>query len=103
MADTLQTTDADKVDLRPDGQAVLRGTHIEVHRITALLDGGMTVEEVCQDYPSLTREAVEAAREYAAVHPWSGLPFPGTTFKRAIRGMGLEALDEVLGPRDAGG
>lgn len=93
----------DWIEVRPDGVAVLRPILVEVHRIAALLDGGMTVEEVCEDYPSLSREAVEAAREYAAAHPWAGEPFPGTTFKRAIRNIGLEALDEVLGPSDASG
>lgn len=91
----------DWIEFRPDGVAVLRPIGVEVHRIAALLDppeGEMTVDEVCEDYPSLTREAVEAAREYATAHPWEGEPFPGITFKRAFRGIGLEALDEVLGP-----
>lgn len=45
------------------------GTDIEVHRIAALLGGGMTPQEVCEDYPSLTPEAVAVAKTYAEAYP----------------------------------
>lgn len=86
-----------KVEFRPDGEAVLKGTSVEVYRLAALLSGGMSVEEVQEDYPSLTTEMIETARAYAEAHPKTGRPFPRTTAKRALRGAGLEALDEVLG------
>jgi len=92
---------AAKIDFRADGEAVLRGSDVEVYRIAALLDAGMSVDEVLADYPSLTRDAVVAARAYAAVHPKAGRPYPRTTAKRALQGAGLEALDEVLGDDDA--
>lgn len=88
---------AGKVAFRDDGEAVLKGTDIEVHRIAALLDGGMSMADVLADYPSLARDAVEAARAYAGVHPKPGRPYPKNTAKRALRAAGLEALDEVLG------
>jgi len=88
---------AGKVTFRDDGEAVLKGSDIEVHRIAALLDGGLSVADVQADYPSLDRDAVEAARAYAGVHPKPGRPYPKTTAKRALRAAGLEALDEVLG------
>ena len=88
---------AGKVTFRDDGEAVLKGSDIEVHRIAALLDGGLSVADVQSDYPSLDRDAVEAARAYAGVHPKPGRPYPKTTAKRALRGAGLEALDEVIG------
>ncbi len=92
---------AAKIDFRADGEAVLRGSDVEVYRIAALLDGGMSVDQVLADYPSLTRDSVVAARAYAAVHPKAGRPYPRTTAKRALQGAGLEALDEVLGDDDA--
>jgi uncharacterized protein (DUF433 family) len=88
---------AESVEFSGDGEPVLAGTGVEVHRIAALLDGGLSVDEVLSDYPSLTREAVETARTYAAVHPKAGRPYPRTTAKRALRAADLDALDDVLG------
>jgi uncharacterized protein (DUF433 family) len=88
---------AEEVEFRSDGEAVLKGTNIEVHRIAALLDGEMSVDDVLADYPSLSRDQVMTAKAYADSHPRPGRPFPRTTLKRAMQGIGLEALDEVLG------
>lgn len=87
---------AEKVEFRKDGEAVLKGSGVEVYRIAALLSGGMTPEEICEDYPSLSRDEVAVARAYAEAHPKQGRPYPSTTAKRALKGAGLEALDEVL-------
>jgi uncharacterized protein (DUF433 family) len=92
---------ADKVEFRDDGEAVLKGSDVEVYRIAALLAGGLSVDQVLADYPSLSRDAVEVARAYAEAYPKPGRPYPRTTAKRALRGAGLEALDEVLGGGDA--
>jgi len=56
----------------------------------------MTPEQICEDYPSLTHEAVAQAKAYADAHPKVGRPYPSKTVKRALKGAGLEALDEVL-------
>ena len=45
---------SEKVEFRKDGEAVLKGTDLEVYRIAALLSGGLSLEEVGEDYPSLT-------------------------------------------------
>jgi uncharacterized protein (DUF433 family) len=87
----------DKVEFRADGEALLKDTGIEVYRIAALLDGGLTVEDVLADYPSLTPGRIESAKAYAVAHPKPGRPYPRTTAKRALRDAGLEALDEALG------
>jgi uncharacterized protein (DUF433 family) len=87
---------AGKVEFRNDGEALLRGTDIEVHRIAALLGGGMTPAEIREDYPSLTPGAVAVAKIYAEAYPKPGRPYPSRTVKRAIKGAGLEALDESL-------
>ncbi len=89
---------SEKIEFRKDGEAVLKGTDVEVHRIAALLGGGLSPDAVCEDYPTLTPEHVEIARAYAEAHPKSGRPYPRTTMRRALLGAGLEALDEVLDP-----
>lgn len=87
---------AEKVEFRKDGEAILKGTGIEVYRIAALLNGGMAPEEIREDYPSLTPGAIAVAKAYADAHPKPGRPYPSMTVKRALKGAGLEALDEVL-------
>ena len=91
---------SDKVEFRSDGEAVLKGSGIEVYRVATLLDGGLSVDEILSDYPSLTRDAVETAKAYAEAHPKPGRPYPRTTVKRALRRAGLEALDGALGDGD---
>ncbi|MGN7126775.1 DUF433 domain-containing protein [Methylorubrum thiocyanatum] len=87
---------AEKIEFRSNGEAVLKGSGVEVHRIAALLAGGMSPEDICKDYPSLSPAAVAVAKAYADAHPKPGRPYPATTAKRALSGAGLEALDEVL-------
>jgi uncharacterized protein (DUF433 family) len=62
---------ADKVEFSPDGEALLKDSRVEVYRIAALLDGGMSVDQILADYPSLSRDAVELARKYASAYPRS--------------------------------
>jgi uncharacterized protein (DUF433 family) len=90
---------ARKVEFRHDGEAVLGGTNVEVHRVAALLGGGMTAEQICADYPSLTPQAVATAKAYADAYPKVGRPYPSRTVKRTVARAGLEALDEVSGRR----
>jgi uncharacterized protein (DUF433 family) len=91
---------ADKVEFRKDGEAVLKGTSIEVHRISALLSGGMSSEEILEDFPSLTPDMIGTAKAYAEAYPKNGRPYPAKTVKRVLKGAGLEALDEVLGEKE---
>ena len=37
-----------------------------VWQILEMLSGGETIEEILEDYPSITREHIKAALEYAA-------------------------------------
>lgn len=86
---------AERVEFRVDGEALLKDTQIEVYRIAALLDGGESIEQVLEDYPSLTRDQVETAQAYAETYPKAGRPYPHTSVKRALQGAGLEALDDA--------
>ena len=48
------------------GKACITGTRIMVSVILDNLAGGLTADEIVRSYPSLTREAVQAAITYAA-------------------------------------
>jgi len=48
------------------GQACIKGTRIPVHQIVAMLANGDTMEDLLKEYPSLKREDVLAALDYAA-------------------------------------
>lgn len=48
------------------GQACIQGTRIPVHQILGMLANGDTIEELLEDYPSLTREDILACFDYAA-------------------------------------
>lgn len=94
-----RTTDltalAEKVEFQADGEPVLKGTSVEVYRIAALLEGGATIEQVLEDYPSLSRKQIETAQVYAEAYPKAGRPYPRISAKRALQGAGLEALDDA--------
>jgi len=48
------------------GIACIKGTRIPVSVILDNLAAGITVEEILESYPSLQREAIQAAIAYAA-------------------------------------
>lgn len=48
------------------GKACIAGTRVMVSVVLDNLATGVTVEEILQSYPSLSREAVQAAISYAA-------------------------------------
>jgi uncharacterized protein (DUF433 family) len=56
------TVDADVCN----GQPVLRGTRITVQTVLEFLAAGDSVEEVLEEYPSLSRADVQACLEYAS-------------------------------------
>lgn len=94
-----RTTDlaalSDRVTFRADGEPLVKNTSVEVYRIVALLDGGETAAQVLEDYPSLSLEDIETARAYAEAYPKAGRPYPRLSAKRALRGAGLEQLDDI--------
>ena len=48
------------------GQACIKGTRIPVHQIVHMLANGDKIEELLEDYPSLTIEDIHACLDYAA-------------------------------------
>ena len=49
------------------GQACIKGTRIPVHLILRMLANRDTIEEMLEEYPSLTQEDILACFDYAAV------------------------------------
>jgi uncharacterized protein (DUF433 family) len=67
----------DHIAIDPDimgGTPVLTGTRMTVYSVLGRLDGGDTIDDVLDDNPHLTREAVETAALYARTHPIVGRP-----------------------------
>jgi len=48
------------------GQACIKGTRIPVHQIVRMLANGDKIEELLEDYPSLTADDIYASLDYAA-------------------------------------
>lgn len=48
------------------GKPVVKGTRIPVDMIVRQIAQGMTIDEILEDYPNLTREDIKAALEYVA-------------------------------------
>jgi uncharacterized protein (DUF433 family) len=79
------------VETQASGDPVIRGTTVPVH-VVAGLAKGETVDEIMQDYPSLTRAQIETAIEYARAYPKKGRPYPARSFKRMVADLGLEEI-----------
>ncbi|WP_412070064.1 DUF433 domain-containing protein [Rubrivirga sp. IMCC43871] len=59
----------DRITMEPGkrgGKPCIRGLRITVYDVLSYLGSGMTVDEVLADFPSLEREDVLAALQYAA-------------------------------------
>ena len=48
------------------GQACVKGTRIPVHQIIRMLANGDTIEELLEEYPSISRDDILACLDYAA-------------------------------------
>ncbi len=48
------------------GKPAIRGTRIAVEHVLDELAGGTTIEQLLEEYPQLTREAIYAALAFAA-------------------------------------
>ena len=57
------------ITVEPDkrgGQPCIRGIRMTVQDVMDYLGGGMTVEEILDDFPNLTREDIQACLAFAA-------------------------------------
>jgi uncharacterized protein (DUF433 family) len=58
-----------RIVIRPDvcnGKPVIRGTRITAQTVLEFLSAGDSVEDVLEEYPSLTRRDVQACLDYAS-------------------------------------
>jgi len=59
----------DRISSDPDichGKPCIKGTRIPVYLIVSLVAEGVGTDEIIKDYPSLTKEDIKAAIQYAA-------------------------------------
>ena len=65
----------DRITIKPDvcgGEPTIRGMRITVSHVLEMLAGGMTSEQVLQDFPYIEKADIDACLEYAArqvAHP----------------------------------
>jgi uncharacterized protein (DUF433 family) len=60
---------SNRISIDPDvcnGRPVVRGTRIAVQTVLEFLAAGDSIEEVLEEYPSLTRADVQACLDYAS-------------------------------------
>lgn len=58
------------------GEAVVRGTRVTIRTILASLAEGARIEEMLEDFPTLTEEDVRAVIAFAAISAGEDLPVP---------------------------
>ena len=59
----------ERISIAPNichGQACVTGTRVPVHQIVRMLANGDTIEDLLEEYPTLEREDILAALDYAA-------------------------------------
>lgn len=59
----------ERIEINPDimmGKPVIKGTRITIEIILKKLSQGISIEEIINNYPKLTREDIYAALAYAA-------------------------------------
>lgn len=59
----------DRISIDPavrSGKPCIKGTRITVYDVLEYLAGGMSEEQILRDFPSLAREDLRAALEFAA-------------------------------------
>ena len=59
----------ERITIKPDvcgGEPTIRGMRITVSQVLEMLAGGMTPEQILEDFPYLDRADIDACLEYAA-------------------------------------
>ena len=59
----------ERIEIHPDvcnGRPVVRGTRIAVKTVLEFLAAGDSVDDILEEYPTLTREDVQACLAYAS-------------------------------------
>lgn len=91
-----QLHDAKKEIMEQDGSdPVIKGTDISAYRIAALTQG-QALEHILADYPTLSKDQVQAAIAYAAAYPKAGRPYPSRSFRRAADSLADMGVFDVI-------
>jgi uncharacterized protein (DUF433 family) len=67
----------DRIERNPrvaGGEAVVRGTRVPLRTVLASLAEGATVDEILEDFPTLTEQDVRATIAFAATSAQEDLP-----------------------------
>lgn len=59
----------ERISIDPEvlhGQACIKGTRIAVHQIVRMLASGDTIDDLLEEYPSISKEDILACLDYAA-------------------------------------
>lgn len=59
----------ERIEINPEvmvGKPVIKGTRIPVDMILRKLGAGISIEEILEDHPHITREDIRAAQAFAA-------------------------------------
>jgi uncharacterized protein (DUF433 family) len=76
---------------------VIAGSDIEVYRVHALFLGGIDVDGIIEEFPSLSTAQVAGALRYAKIHPpGPEIKYPRIGLKRLLRNTGLAAIEKRL-------
>lgn len=68
-----------------NGQPVIRGTRVTLRTVLASLAEGAAIDEIVQDFPSLTADDVRAVIAFAAASAEEDLPVPGLPSTSGLR------------------
>lgn len=83
------------------GEPLIKGSKVPAHMVAALART-QSVNEIVEDFPSLSAEQVEAAIEYAKAYPKRGRPYPTRSLKRSLGHLAnLGAFDLETASTDA--
>ena len=85
-ARTERLTDLKTRIIARDGDAVFANRETSAYRVAALAKA-QTVDEILEDYPSLTREMVQDAIDYETAYPKQGRPYPSRSLKRSLKDL----------------
>ncbi|MPQ95857.1 DUF433 domain-containing protein [Thioclava sp. JE_KL1] len=64
------------------GEPVIKGTRVTCRSVLGRLSDGDTLDDLCEEHPSIPREAFEGAATYARTHPPRGKSSEGKPWRR---------------------
>jgi uncharacterized protein (DUF433 family) len=67
-------------------------TTASVYRIGALVDAGHGVNEIRQDFPTLSADQIKSAAQYVQQHPNPGVHYPTAILDKVLRKSGLHKV-----------